>query len=134
MDETHQIHEILRAMAGGRERIESYRTRLARDPRFVSVVDPMVPAIVRTVAHWSAEGPVEVVHDEQLSLTDARIARLKQLCGGRLAGMRLVDSRRDARVQVADFLAGVARRIASDERGGNGDPELIALMRPYVRT
>jgi hypothetical protein len=127
-----EVREILGAMAGGRGRIEDYRSRLARDPRFLSIVDPMVSAIVRTVLHWSVDGPVRVVHDEQLSLTDFRIAQLKQLCDGRLAGMRLVDSRLDARVQVADFLAGVARRISSDELNGNGDGELIALMRPYV--
>lgn len=132
-DVAEDVREILAAMLAGRARIEDYRARLLRDPRVVSVVDPMVSAIVRTVAHWSADGPVSVVHDEQLSLTEFRIAQLKEMCGGRLAGMRLVDSRWDARVQVADFLAGVARRIASDELNGRGDDELIALMRPYVR-
>jgi hypothetical protein len=33
---------------------------------------------------------------------------------------------------VADFLAGVARKIASDQLRGNDDPELTALLRPYV--
>lgn len=126
------IRDVLDALSGGRGRIEDYRASLARDPEVVSAVDPMVPAIVRTVAHWSGAGPVEVVHDEQLSLTELRIAALKRLCDGRLAGLRLVDSRDDTRVQVADFLAGVARRIASDELNGNGDPELITLLRPYV--
>lgn len=46
--------------------------------------------------------------------------------------MRLVDSRSDLRVQVADFLAGVARKLASDELAGRGDAELVALLRPYV--
>ncbi|WP_460402470.1 DUF3800 domain-containing protein [Actinophytocola sediminis] len=127
-----QVQATLGAMAGGRQRIEDYRASLARDPNVMSTVDPMVPAIVRTVRHWSTDGPIEVVHDEQLSLTESRIAQLKQLCDGRLAGLRLVDSRLDARVQVADFLAGVARRIASDELNGNGDDELITLLRPYV--
>jgi hypothetical protein len=35
-------------------------------------------------------------------------------------------------VQVADFLAGIARKIASDELNGRGDPVLTALLRPYV--
>jgi hypothetical protein len=32
-----------------------------------------------------------------------------------------------SRVQVADFLAGIARRIAEDELSGAGDPELVGL-------
>lgn len=35
-------------------------------------------------------------------------------------------------MQIADFLAGVARKIASDELNGNGDAELTSLLRPYV--
>ena len=50
----------------------------------------------------------------------------------RLASIRFVDSQTDPRVQVADFLAGAARRIASDELNGHGDRELTALLRPYV--
>ena len=65
-----------------------------------------------------------------------RVAQLEALLGappgGRLAGLRLVDSRSDARVQVADFLAGVARKIASDELNRRGDAELTGLLRPYV--
>jgi hypothetical protein len=43
-----------------------------------------------------------------------------------------VHSRLDPRVQLADFLAGIARKIASDELNGRGDPALTALLRPYV--
>ncbi|MFI6506255.1 hypothetical protein ACIBCT_01500 [Streptosporangium sp. NPDC050855] len=50
----------------------------------------------------------------------------------RPAGLRLVDSMSDPRVQVADFLAGVARRVASDELNGRGDTGLVTLLRPYV--
>jgi hypothetical protein len=54
--------------------------------------------------------------------------------GVALDGLELVDSRRDPRVQLADFLAGVARKIASDELNGHGDPALTALLRPYIGT
>jgi hypothetical protein len=43
-----------------------------------------------------------------------------------------VDSRTDPRVQVADLLAGVARKVASDELLGRHDPDLTALLQPYV--
>lgn len=35
-------------------------------------------------------------------------------------------------MQLADFLAGVARKLASDELNGYGDPVLTALLRPYI--
>ncbi|MFH8773081.1 hypothetical protein [Streptomyces sp. NPDC017958] len=41
-----------------------------------------------------------------------------------------MHSRLDARVQLADLLAGIARRIASAEPGGRGDPGPVARLRP----
>ncbi|WP_214321400.1 DUF3800 domain-containing protein [Nonomuraea sediminis] len=92
------------------------------------VLDPLVPALLRAVARWR---PAAIVHDQQTTLTEDRIAQLDELVGGP-TGLRLVDSRDDARVQVADFLAGVARKIASEELNGRGDRELTELLRPYV--
>jgi hypothetical protein len=70
-----------------------------------------------------------------------RIAQLEELIneagvghssGARLAGLTLVDSTSDPRVQLADILAGVARKIASDELNERGDARFTALLRPYV--
>ena len=69
-----------------------------------------------------------VVHDEQSALTAGRLRRLQEtLADGRdlspLAGLVTVDSRDDARVQVADLLAGTARRW----------PDLDdVVLRPYL--
>ncbi|WP_253866510.1 hypothetical protein [Micromonospora sp. WMMA2032] len=61
-----------------------------------------------------------VVHDEQSALTADRLRRLQRALAdgtGRpveespLAGLVTTDSRDDPRVQVADLLAGVARRM-----------------------
>jgi hypothetical protein len=134
---------LLRAAPPGRLRDvlgELQRTRpavealLAGDrPPALPPLDPLIPAIAGAVAHWGAAGrPVSIVHDRQTLLTDERIARLKARLGASLAGLRLVDSRTDPRVQVADLLAGAARRIAEDELRGRGDPELTALLRPYL--
>jgi hypothetical protein len=105
-------------------------------------LDPLIPAIVHAVFHWGAEGDsVSIVHDRQNLLTERRVALLKEISGGPrsvppsrggLAGLRLVDSRSDPRVQVADLLAGAARKIAEDELNDRGDAELTALLRPYV--
>ncbi|MET9000360.1 DUF3800 domain-containing protein [Amycolatopsis sp. NPDC004169] len=125
--------EIVARFRGGAERVAAYRARLAGDPGLVPVLDPLVPAVSHTVRHWSAGGtPVALVHDEQLALTAERVLQLKATLGPRLADVRFVDSRTDARVQIADFLAGVARRIASDELNGRGDAGLTTLLRAFV--
>ncbi|MBE1493670.1 hypothetical protein H4696_000770 [Amycolatopsis lexingtonensis] len=125
--------EIVARFRGGRDRVAAYRARLASEPGLVPVLDPLVPAVIHTVRHWSADGtPVALVHDEQLALTPERVLQLKATLGHRLAGVRFVDSRADARVQIADFLAGVARRIASDELNGRGDARLTGLLKSFV--
>lgn len=125
--------EIVGLLAEGAGRVAGYRVRLATDPGLVPVLDPLVPAVIHTVRHFSTGGtPVALVHDEQLALTGERVLQLKVTLGHRLAGVRFVDSRSDARVQVADFLAGVARRIASDALNGRGDPRLTTLLESFV--
>jgi hypothetical protein len=122
-----RIREILEPMRESRQAAETAR---ARKP--IPVLDPLLPALVRTIRYWSPAGPVSVVHDEQPSLTADRIAWLAETLDGSWHSLRFVDSRVDPRVQIADFLAGTARRIASEEIGGRGDPELTTLLRPYV--
>ncbi|EWT02487.1 hypothetical protein N865_05210 [Intrasporangium oryzae NRRL B-24470] len=97
-------------------------------------LDPIVPAVAAVVAFWGAEGRrVQVVHDVQAALTPERVAHIEQMAqSGALAGIRFVDSRTDPRVQLADLLAGAARRIASDALAGRPDPDLAELIRPYV--
>lgn len=101
------------------------------EARDAKPLDPLVPAILRAVEYWSAGGErVFLVHDEQPSLKGERLARIESTPGS--AGVRFVDSRTDPRVQAADFLVGVARRIAEDELNGNGDRVLSGLLAPYV--
>ncbi|AXB42090.1 DUF3800 domain-containing protein [Amycolatopsis albispora] len=98
-----------------------------------ALVNPLLPALAETV-RWFGDGGhgVSVVHDEQPSLTAERLTVVRRLLGNVPLRLRFVDSRADARVQVADFLAGVARKIASDELNGRGDAELSALLRPFT--
>ncbi|WP_329793192.1 NAD-dependent protein deacetylase of SIR2 family [Lentzea sp. DG1S-22] len=108
--------------------LELYNDLLrAQGPR--GALDPLFPAILRAVAQWG--GPVSIVHDQQLSLTGGRIRQLEQ-AAPRLRSLTLADSRQDARVQVADFLAGIARRVAEEELHGRPDREVIELLRPFV--
>lgn len=123
---------IMGLLWAARPRVAAFRDRLLADPQAFPSLDPLIPGILHAVAHWGRGGrPVSVVHDRQTTLTDERIAELRRLAPG-LAGLRLAASHLDARVQVADVLAGAARKLASDELNGRGDPGLTALLGPYV--
>jgi hypothetical protein len=139
------VGDILELFRQARPRADSFRERILDNQEAGPALDPFLPAVTHTIAHWGAAGrPVSIVHDEQYLLTEERISWLMDAFNSpcpsrepavprsRLTGVRLVDSRWDARVQLADFLAGVARKIASDELNGRGDAVLTRLLRPYV--
>jgi hypothetical protein len=127
-------------------RVWAVMTRLAHDDRSIPPpLEPMLPALAETVLFWSAgQRQVLVIHDEQSALTAGRLRSLQQvLTDGAgspaaeahdaappparmspLAGLVTVDSRDDPRVQVADLLAGVARRVASIGDDGLLEPFL----------
>jgi hypothetical protein len=110
-------------------------TRLfAGDRSIPPPLEPMLPALAETVLFWSGGGKRQllVTHDEQSALTAGRLSRLQQVLAdgvgalppddadetgssaagiSPLAGLVMVDSRDDPRVQVADLLAGVPRRL-----------------------
>ena len=76
-----------------------------------------------------------MIHDEQSALTLERIADIARTFAasrpGRQLSVRQVDSR-DARVQLADFVAGIARRLASDKLNDRQDTELLVLLSPLI--
>jgi hypothetical protein len=136
---------LLDELADARPGAFAARVRLLDDHVLQPVLEPLIPALVRTVLHWSGGShPVAVIHDEQSALTERRMRLLEQILAspplelirlpaqGRFIQFRQVDSRTDPRVQVADLLAGVARKVATDELLGSSDPDLVALLRPYV--
>lgn len=122
---------LRRLLAGARPQAESFRARLLADPTTGSAMDPLIPAIVQAVGHWGGGvRPVVVVHDRQTTLSEERIAQIKEISS--LAGLGFADSRWDARVQMADVVAGAVRKIAENELSGRGDALLTALLPPYV--
>jgi len=129
-----------------RARVQAVLTRLlAGDPSIPPPLEPMLPALAETVLFWSGDDrrQVLVTHDEQSALTAGRLRRLQQvLAGGTgsapptgtdetdpaptrispLAGLLMVDSRDDPRVQVADLLAGMTRRLPEIVKDGPLQP------------
>ncbi|GIE80568.1 hypothetical protein Aph02nite_65180 [Actinoplanes philippinensis] len=99
-------------------RVAAVVSRLdAGDRTIPPPLEPMIAALAATIRHWSdGQRPILVIHDEQSALTAARLTRLQRALAdgdGRspLAGLVMADSRADPRVQLADLLAGVARRM-----------------------
>ena len=139
-----EADEVLDGLS--RTRVRTVATRLARGDRSIPPpLEPLLPALAETVLFWSAgHRRVLVVHDEQSALTAGRLTRLQQVLAdgagssashgqslpapppavSPLAGLVTVDSRDDPRVQVADLLAGVARRSP-----GNGNDGILA---PFI--
>jgi Protein of unknown function (DUF3800) len=127
--------EVLVAVAAARPSGDRRLLHLLDRSDRATVLDPLVPALAAAVRYWSAgTRAVSVVHDEHRTLREAGLGHLDVLCGvnGSLVGIRFVDSRDDPRVQIADFLAGAARRIASDALNDRPDPVLCALLLPYL--
>lgn len=114
-------------------RVEEVMERLIHeDPAYPPPLEPLLPALADTVLFWSAgRRSVAVVHDEQSALTRGRVARLGEFLAQAVApappplrSFEQVDSRDDPRVQVADLLAGLARRRT---------PQLNPLLEPYLQ-
>ncbi|WP_328995204.1 hypothetical protein OG394_11605 [Kribbella sp. NBC_01245] len=131
---------IVEGLLAGRDRIEPYMRQVLDERSTLPPLEPLMPALVETALTWGADGRrVSVIHDEQSSLTPHRLGQIELVLaqawpgrGGPLLSLRQVDSRTDPRVQVADLLAGAARRIATNELCGEGDPELAELLSPYI--
>jgi hypothetical protein len=127
------LADILRPMRARLPAAAAARAALKADPKLATLLEPVVPALARAVAMWStAGGTLSVVHDDQSAVTPERIAAIA--AGTGLVEVTMVDSRTDPRVQVADLLAGVARRVAGDHLAGRASPDddLAALLRPAV--
>ena len=125
-----------------RTRVWAVLTRLAQDDRSIPPpLEPMLPALAETVLFWSGgRRQVLVIHDEQSALTADRLRRLQRALADSagpwsptrradavvspLAGLVMVDSRDDPRVQVADLLAGLARRVPPRRYDGRLRPFL----------
>jgi hypothetical protein len=132
------VHEVMTLLRSTRPIAEATRAAHLQSPKLTPLLEPLIPALTRAVHFWGSRAEVVyVIHDEQSALTPERIADIARTFaasqpGRQLKGVRLVDSRGDARVQLADFVAGIARRLASDKLNDRQDIELMALLRPLI--
>jgi hypothetical protein len=81
------------------------------------------------VHYWDSQAQtLSVVHVEQSTLTPERIADVaaayaRSQSGHHLTEVRLIDSSREPRVQIADFVAGIAR-VRERKAGRQATPTL----------
>lgn len=135
---SHGVSEVIVLLQRTRPAAEAIRQAHLTDRTRSPLMEPLIPAVLRTVELWGAAAPsITLIHDEQSALTPARIAEISREFstghpGHRLAGIQRVDSRDDPRIQVADFLAGIAARYARALLEGRPDPELSPLINPLV--
>jgi hypothetical protein len=115
----------------GRSRAVDFRARLRADPA-LTVLDPLIPALVRSVGRWGADGtPIAIVHDAGRTLPTDRVRALLPP-PATLGGARPALAGDEPAVQLAGILAGTVRTIAQDELLAVGDAELTTLVRPYL--
>jgi hypothetical protein len=132
------VAAIIARLRDSRGVAETIRNAHLDDRTLSPLMEPLIPAVLRAVAYWGTKAEsISLVHDEQSALTPARIAEIAAAFaahhpGRRLTDVRRVDSRTDVRIQIADFLAGIARRVAYDQLRGQPDAELVALLQPLV--
>lgn len=106
-------------------------------------MDPLIAAIGAAVHFWAkiSGRSVELVHDAAKELTPVKIEWAKQSLAqpeviapsrqglaSELTGVRLVDSKDDPRVQVADLLAGIGRAVGESMVNEKQHPLLPTLM------
>jgi hypothetical protein len=141
LTQTHaaaDVHEVMTMLNLTRPIAEATRASHVQNPKLTPLLEPLIPAFTRAVHFWGSRAEaVSVIHDEQSALTRERIADIARtfaasIPGRQLVDVRLVDSRGDARVQLADFVAGIARRLASDKLNGRQDTELVVLLSPLI--
>jgi hypothetical protein len=136
--EAAEVKQVIELLRSTRPIAESTRASHLQNPKLTPLMEPLLPAFSRAVHYWGQRTEaLSVVHDEQSALTPERIAEVAAAYassnpGHQLTGVRLVDSRHEPRVQIADFVAGIARRLAGDELNGHADPEISALLQPLL--
>jgi Protein of unknown function (DUF3800) len=132
------ITEVMVQLRPTRPIAEATRTSYLDNPKLTPLMEPLLPAFSRAVDHWGSQAEsLGVVHDEQSALTPERIADIATAfsadhLGRELTDVRFADSSREPAVQIADFVAGIARRVASEELKDRADGQITALLRPLV--
>ncbi len=131
------VRDGLAELRGRRAVVWSVRQGYRDEPKRTPLLEPLIPALTRAVLRWGARTQhLHVMHDEQSALTPERIDDIAKALATTHPGHTLTVTRTDSlaepRIQVADLVAGIARRAARGALAGVRDPELIELVAPLI--
>ncbi len=131
------VRDVLLRLRAHAARARGVRRAAEADPRRPPLLEPLLPVLDHAVRAWAAHhDDLVMVHDEQSVLTPWRMTaiarRLERTHPGHRLEVRRVDSRDDPRVQIADLVAGTARRAGASLLAGRPDHRLIDLVAPLV--
>lgn len=132
--------EMLEWLWSGQERVRAYEET---DAAAVREMDPMFSSLVAVASMWAVRldsAPISLLLDMYGSLTEAAQEYVTlasntplSIAGDEIPlsevrGVRMVDSKSDARVQVADILAGVGREVGRLALAGEFDDDLQIVV------
>jgi hypothetical protein len=132
-----EVRDVLVALQGRSGVVTRVRQGYLDNPKRTPLLEPLIPALTRAVLRWGAgTRHLHVLHDEQSALTAERVGDiavcLDAVYPGHTLSVSRVDSLAEPRVQIADLVAGIARRAARDVLLGRSDLELMELVTPFV--
>lgn len=140
-----RVGDILQLVWESRHHAEDFQESIRQGEAYRSL-DPLIAAIPQTARTWYellAE-PLALVHDQQKTLDEALTSNIVRYVshwqreyGYRvppipLRDIRQADSKTDARIQVADVVAGVGRLAATSALNDEANPELLQSVRPFL--
>jgi hypothetical protein len=106
-------------------------------------LEPLLAAILPTAEHWATRygRPVSLVHDRQTILTEDLVDAVVEIANHPhpefpnyvpIVGISQADSRTDARVQLADLVAGLGRLSGEQALAGTLTPSVVSAVRPML--
>lgn len=136
------VTEIMQLLWQGRDYLAQYGPDQRRADS-ARTLDPLIPAIVSTARVWHEQYrlPIEIIHDKQAALDERAVSQI--IDGAKypwpwvaakvpIVAIKQADSRHDARVQVADLVAGVGAWLAAQALQGTLADSVVAPFRSLV--
>lgn len=138
-----RVEEAMQLLWRGRSELARYAEVGGMSQEVLRTLDPVVPAVMQTAGVWheALASPIRLVHDRNSALTTEACAEIMR-AGAHphpdfpikvpIESIRLVDSREDARVQIADIVAGLGAIAGRSSLEGRLDPDIRKAVEPSL--
>jgi len=140
------VEQILVALLKTRAQADEFGQALSADQAMLPTLDPLIPSLAQTIREWYERGgsqPIHVVHDAgpipSSGAMDLMIDGLRHPGEFRsmvrpvqVAEIVVVKSHQDARVQVADLIAGFGADVGLRSLSGRATDREFELARGFI--